>query len=222
MAESNSHSQQLKIAIIADSRGVGLQAVLDRLNEAKHKISVFVHKGRGIVAAVKETSKTLIWMAPDHIFVLAGICDITQINRITRIVSLRDDNLEQLLDRFTGQMDIIRHHLSIFLTERKYKLSFCHVIGMDLAIHNHLHQEHPRQALLNEMVAEVNQAITSFNEENGVITPWTAKEVHRNKKGGKKTTRYQKLAPDGLHLSDDLREKWAMVLLNTIHRTTYD
>lgn len=80
---------------------------------------------------------------------------------------------------------------------------------MDLAVYNHLSGEHPQQPLLNDMVTEINHSITAFNEENEVITPWTAKEVHRNKKGGKKTTRYQKLAPDGLHLTNEILEKWA-------------
>lgn len=214
--------KQLVIVIIADSRGAGLQAEIDSLNKGKHKISVFVHKGKGIVEAVKLTSKTLVWMAPDHVIVLAGICDVTQIDRTTRVVSLREMNKDLLIDRFKGQMDIIRHHLSIFLTEKKHKLTFCHVIGMDLALYNHQPGEHPHQTLLDEMITDVNHSITAFNEENEVITPWTAKEVHRNKKGGKKSARYQKLAPDGLHLTDEMREKWAALLINVIDRTVYD
>lgn len=69
-----------QIVIITDSRGLGLQSELDRINKIEGtnlNIQVFVWQGRGITGAVKETWKQLIWMAPSLIIVSAGICDIT-------------------------------------------------------------------------------------------------------------------------------------------------
>lgn len=110
------------VVIIADSRGYGLQQDLDELDRREHKslnIQVFVWKGRGIVEATKQTSKQLIWMAPSLILIFAGICDVTELDKETWTVKMADENSEETVSRFEGQMDIIRHHLRIFLTEKE-------------------------------------------------------------------------------------------------------
>lgn len=68
----------------------------------------------------------------------------------------------------------------------------------------------------------MNHAIIAFNKANNVLTPWTNKEIHHNKKGGRKVTRYYKLGDDGLHLSDEIREKWASTLYNAICKNLND
>lgn len=220
MSQVGSVATQVKrIAIVTDSRGVGLQEELDSINEHAFDIKVFVKKGNGIAQAVRETSKSLIWMAPDLVLVLAGICDITQLNRAEWTVSLPEESVARIVDCFQGSMDATRHHLSIFLTERPHSVIFSQIVGMDMAKFNRMDEKHPQQALLDEMVTHVNHAIAEFNKENNMLTPWLGQDVHHNKKGGRKTTRYYKLAPDGLHLTDQLREKWAATLYSVIVKT---
>lgn len=219
MAVSNPLTTVNRIAIVTDSRGQGLQEELNRVNLKGYTIKVFVKKGCGIAQAVRETSKSLVWMAPDIIIVLAGICDVTQLNRSQWTVSLQDEDINCTIDGIVGCMDATRHHLSIVLTEKPHRIIFGHIVGMDIAKFNRSEQKHPQQDTLDEMITQVNHHITAFNKENAMLTPWTSQDIHRNKKGGRKTTRYYKLAEDGLHLSNEIREKWAAIIYNVIVKT---
>lgn len=205
------------VVIITDSRGQGLQEEMDaieRREETDHKIQLFVWKGRGITGAIRESSIQLVWIAPSLIIVYAGICDVTSLNRSTWKISMADLTPDEAISRYEGQMDYIRHHLSIVLTEKPHKIFFCEIVGADLAKFNKSDPPHPSQAQMEEVVLGINSKITAFNESNGMPTPWTAREVHHNKKSKSKVSRYQKLAQDGLHLSEELREK----LANTLYK----
>lgn len=76
-------------------------------------MKILVWKGRGITAAVKDSGQTINWLAPDIIMVVAGICDLTTLDRETRQVSLSFSDEHAMLDEFTGKMDIIQHHLKV-------------------------------------------------------------------------------------------------------------
>lgn len=217
MAQSNVGPSQSgeTVVIITDSRGFGFQAELDKIGRREGSnvnIQVFTWRGRGITGSVKETSKQLIWMAPSLIIVSAGICDITHRDRNSRQISIADENIDQAVQRYEGQMDIIRHHLSVFLTEKPYKLVFCELIRADITKYNNQDYVHPHQEQLDETVLRINTRIAAFNKENSVPTPWIAKTVHHNKKSGPKVVRYQKLSEDGLHYSEGLRERIVEIL----------
>lgn len=153
---------------------------------------------------------------------LAGICDITRKNRESKLVSLQDDSVEDMVLKFEASMDTARSHLRVNLMERAHKLVFCHVTGMEIARYNNQATRHPEQERLDEMIPAINQAITAFNVSNDVLTPWLARDVlmNRSKHKGKKTCRYYRLNTDGLHLTDELQEKWAEILMRAIKNLT--
>lgn len=210
------------VAIITDSRGFGLQDDLDCISKKENldlNVQVFVWKGRGIVEATKQTTKQLIWMAPELVLIFAGICDVTQLDRVRWEISMADHNSEETADRFDGQMDIIRHYLSLNLTEKKWNLAFCELIGADMAKFNKMEVQHPQQEQMEKTIIEINSKIVAFNTSNNMPTPWTAKEVHHNKKSRSKVSRYNKLDTDGLHLSEGLRWKVATTLFKYITKS---
>lgn len=136
------------VAIITASRGYGLQDDLDYICKWEKRnvnIQVFVWKGKGIVEATKQTTQQLIWLAPRLVIIFAGICDVTQLDRDRWEISMTDMNVEETVDRYDGQMDIIRHYLSLNLTERPWSLAFCELIGADISKFNRLNQVHPQQ-----------------------------------------------------------------------------
>lgn len=220
MELQSSKYNKVQVAIIADSRGMGLQHKMDICNDGNYDITVIVKRGRGITNAVMESSKKLISIAPDLIIITAGICDVTHKNRYTKRVSLQDDNIENMVKQMETNMDTVKQHLMMNLTKRPYKLVFCHITGMDMARYNKEPVEHIQQQRLNDIIIAINLTITTFNTHNDVLTPWLAKDVHMNKskKKGTKTYRYHKLASDGLHLTDTLRQKWAEILLTAIKK----
>lgn len=221
-AAANDLSTRGPVVLITDSRGHGLQLEIDSIIKREGldmNVQVFVWRGKGIAGAVKATSKQLIWIAPSLIIVSAGICDITQLDRISRQISMADENVEETVTRYDGLMDIVRHHLTVFLTERPFKVVFCEVIGADIAKYNNQETEHPQQQQLNDTILRINARIAAFNKENSVPTPWTAKIVHHNKKSGSKVARYQKLCDDGLHYGEELKAKIANILCNYVVKT---
>lgn len=72
------NGQGYSVVIISDSRGAGLQNEINLLNEKGYQVKVLVYKGRGMAQAVREATNKLIWMKPNHVLILAGICDITR------------------------------------------------------------------------------------------------------------------------------------------------
>lgn len=227
MAEAgacNSSENIGSVALITDSRGFGLQNELDHIEGIEKlglKIQVFVWKGHGITEAIRKTSKQLVWLAPSLVMVLAGICDITSLNRTTRKISMADPAPEEAISRYDGQMDSIRHHLTIMLTEKPFKLVFCEMIGADMAKYNHDDHIHPQQEQLEEVVLGINTKIVAFNMSNGMPTPWTSRTVHHQKKSKVKVSRYQNLAPDGLHLGEELKRKLASTIYKYVTKYVY-
>lgn len=169
-------------------------------------------EGGGIIEATKQTSKQLIWMAPRLVLIFAGICDVTELDRATWQISMADRGSEETVNRYEGQMYIIRHHLKVFLTKKEWDLAFCELIGAEMSKHNKLEQPHPQQQQMDEKILGINAKIAEFNSSNNMPTPWTAKEIHNNKKSKCKVSRYRKMGDDGLHFGGDLRLRIAKIL----------
>lgn len=83
---------------------------------------------------------------------------------------------------------------------------------MDMSIFNKVSVPSSHQELLDRTVLAINSSIAELNKNNGVSTPWTANEVHHNRKNGRKITRYQRLAEDGLHITEELKDKWTVAI----------
>lgn len=126
-----------------------LQEEINLILQGSYNVIVSVLKGRGPVEAVKSLEKKLVWWNPDQIYVMAGICEVTQINSQTREISLRNDNPDILVERYKECMDIISHYLRILLEPNKHQLIFAEIVGLDLACHNHLQFTHPQHQTLN-------------------------------------------------------------------------
>lgn len=207
-----------KVLVIADSRGAGLQSRFNQYTDKPYSVQVLTWKGRGIAAAVKDSDQTLNWLVPDIVLILAGICNITSLDHRTRQVSLSFTDEDKMLDEYTGKMDAIQHHFKVGKTPR---LMFAQLVGMDLATYNNAPAPNPQQDLLDRTILSVNSSIASFNKNNGMNTPWTASEIHHHRKNGRKITQYQRLAEDGLHLTEELRDKWVFAIDKAIVKSIH-
>lgn len=98
------------------------------------------------------------------------------------------------------------------------KVIFGQLIGMDMSIFNCQEVPERHQEILGSAVVRINARIAQANLSNQVSTPWTATDIHHNRKNGRKITRYNRLAPDGLHLTDDLRDKWVTAIDRVVAR----
>lgn len=185
--------KQMLAVIIADSRGGGLQDEIHKIIPRHMVVKVLVYPGRGIIQAVKESEKILNWWQPKQIYIMTGICEITVRDREAKTLSLRDPQVDTAVASYVQSMDTVTHFLRILLDGNQYQLIFSEIVGMDMATYNGTQYPHEQQATLNSIIHGVNAEITAWNNTRNVITPWLAKEIHRNKKNGQKITRYHKL-----------------------------
>lgn len=216
MASAKGHNsdnrKQMKVAIITDSRGAGLESRFDQMKGKAYQVKVIVRKGKGITDAVKESTRDLDWIGPDIIIVLAGICDITTLDRHTRTVSITIPDENKMVKDFKYTMVIVQQHIKVMSVGVIPKLSFGQLISMDLAMFNHRDVPDKNQESLDTGVLLINADVAAFNSANGASTPWLASEIHHNRKNGRKITRHHQLAEDGIHLIDDLRDKLTAAL----------
>lgn len=201
-----------KIVVITDSRGAGIQSMFDQLKDKNYSIQILVWKGKGVAEAVRESRKRLNWIAPDIVIIMAGICDLTLLDRTTRKVTIASPDEEKLVSDYEYTMDMVQHHLKVMAVGKEPKVVFGQLIGMDISVYNSQHVPNQHQETLDNAVVRINTLIAQFNMNNCASTPWTATDVHHNRKNGRKITRYNRLAPDGLHLTDALREKWVTAI----------
>lgn len=206
------------IVIIADSRGAGLMEEIGKLPTDGLNVKVLVYPGRGIIQAVKESEKLLIWWRPRQIYIMSGICDITMKNKPTKKVMLRESDVDKSTQSIIDSIDTVSHFIRILMDGYLYRLIFTEIIGMNLATYNNTEYPNPQQKELNMAIEKINAEIVEANSRNNVIAPWIAREVHRNKKDGRKTHRYQKLAEDGLHITGEMRQTWARDYIRAMGR----
>lgn len=210
-------SAGIQVVVIADSRGADLQTEFNMMNTQPFDIKVLYFKGKGILDAVKLATPKLIWWAPKIVVILNGLCDLTFKNKETKIVNLRHPTKETAAAHHFDSMDHARHYLYIQLIEAPCHLVFSHIVGMDLMKYNKENTRNVQQYVLDESITEINIAVNRYNEMHGAVSPWLARDIHRNIKG-KKITKYHKLSDDGVHLTEDLKRKWAMEILSALRK----
>lgn len=141
-------------------------------------------------------------------------------NIMTKLVFLRDENVENCVTNFKGKMESASNLLvSINTNLRNSMIIITPVTGMDLEKYNKMKSNFisRQQELLDQSVTRVNTEIARYNRLNGVPTPWCSRLVlHRSRRSYH--TRYNKLSDDGCHLTDEVILYWANMIVDTINK----
>ena len=215
--------------ILTDSRGLGLDDEMRKLGVENFR--VFTRKGSGIELAVTMFLSDIVRERPDLVIITNGLCDLTYRNRITKITGLVCQSVDEATTMYQSKMQSA--YSLIQSVSGTTSVVFAPVTGVDLTDYNnttgrHLegdalqryHAEkhiHPLQPLLNETIIAVNRLIATFNEQNNMLTPWTANIVHKYY-NHKYHHCYHNLA-DGCHLTTTARCYWAKHLHKCILKT---
>lgn len=205
-----------KILFIADSRGRGLENHLaDHLTDS---FAVLPHGGATLTDSVKKSTEYLCNDDWTQAYLLAGLCSITYKDKISKIVSLRNVNPSTAVSSYrleiTECFDIIKASTKTVCP----KIILAPITGMELGTYNkrtaNVH-DIAQQPILNETVQKINQLICEVNSSNQVVTPWTARAVHKRSRR-MLVHNYTLLSNDGCHLSDELRSYWASALSEAV------
>ena len=116
------------VLIIADSRGRGLQAILNLLSSI-HDITVLFHPGAGSELAVLKSLSHIKVTKPDLVIMLTGICDLTWRNRSSKHIGLRHNsqvaNVNHVLQAIRAAHDLLK-------AQDVLRVSFATITGSDL------------------------------------------------------------------------------------------
>lgn len=151
---------------------------------------------------------------PDQIYLMAGINNITQLNRETRKVSLMSVEKEKIVQHFEDEMNF-SYTLLRKITKQKTKIIFAPVTGMDLEKYNKADTGtmEESQKILNDTIIDINNSIITWNSNHSCKTPWTHGIIHRYFRK-KYHFAYDRLDEDGCHLTDQVREYWKKKIAN--------
>lgn len=215
--------------IIADSRGRGIQDIMDTLSP-NPQAKVLVHPGSGCELAVLKSIITIRDMAPELIVVFCGICDLTWRNKSTKKVNLR---YRDATDNVTHVMEAVRSSYDLLRAEGSFRIAYATVTGLDITDYNNARRRHmtddqyreycettkvahPDQLVLNQAILTINKNIVVFNKRNRTKTVWTAGLVHSYIK--KTYHNYYRRLFDGCHPDEKTKNAWAAQLNKSITR----
>lgn len=220
MASSNNFPQE-RILILADSRGIGLKQELSR--SMVPNFWLIIRKGSPTREIVTRAALEIKAYEPSQIYILTGICSITHLNRSYHTVSPRFPCPEEAARSYENDMQQVVLQINHLLHRRKPLIIFAPVVGLDMAKYNRrtdiTDYLTPQQQIINNSVKSINAVIIQRNSALDIATPWLQRTIHRNK-NGKTTNGYYRLAPDGCHLSQNLREIWARELTTAVKKNT--
>lgn len=217
-----------RVLIIADSRGRGIETVINNLND-NYNVSVVVHPGAGLELAVLRSIPTIRHLQPALVLMLAGICDLTWKNKNTKVINLRHTSVS---DNVTQVMDAIKSSFDLLKANGDYIISFSTITGADLRDCNYKPRAkmndsdytqycaarvpHPAQTTLNQSILTINKLLVKFNKRNGTKTAWVAGLVHAY--ANKSYHHHYRRLRDGCHPSNKTMHAWAAQIVKSICR----
>lgn len=158
-----------------------------------------------------------------QMYCLAGICNLTVKDRISRVVTIRNRDIDQLVNDYSHNLhEAYAEILRQCPQADNLRCIFCPVTGLNFSTYNK-RSHHPddtlNQEILNEAVSKINTKIVKFNTAHKNFTPWISRAVHRRHRKNF-TNNYDKLASDGCHLSPSVRLHWAESLHEAVIRNS--
>ena len=219
----------MSVLIIADSRGDGLQLLLNEC-KTQEKYRVLTYRGTGLEMAAIRAIPFIKAIKPDLVIIFAGICDLTHRSKATKVTSLRHTsiitNVAHVLDAAKTASDLL-HALGNHL------ISFATLTGLYLEDYNNPSRKHmspdqygsyctedkcvnPGQLVINESVKEINRKLTALNKANATPTVWTGGVVHSYFKNTHH--HYYSRLSDGCHASNNTKDKWVAQIIKSTKR----
>ena len=210
---------------------MGLQTLINERISKPTLIRVLTIRGARFELAAIRALPVVAKLKPARIILLAGVCDLTFRDRRTKITELRHStvkaNVDQVLSAAKAAWDVLTAvgtHVVVFATVTGIELNDYNDPQrkfMDAATYkkyNLTKAHHPRQALLNSSILEINRQLVQLNKANSVPTVWLAGIVHSRFK--KAIHHYYIRLFDGCHPDNRTKAAWAELLVKYIRKAT--
>ena len=214
--------------ILASSRGRGLSEEIWARHPYPERVKI-MPKGGAKLHDLQFTAYDILYDHPDptncHIYFFAGLCDITHKDTEKNYEEVfYIENPEQTFDRISKTIDTISQHILFFAA----KPIFCPIITMSLhnwnthRLSKHKtsflmhHTQYPEmQHHLNQAIEQINKYINTVNTSNDIVTPFLTDTIMTKSAHSHPRIHYSRFT-DGVHASQDLKERWAKCLCRSI------
>lgn len=212
------------VRVYADSRGAWLAHEIRKFNTSEINYSVQYRKGATLTEVWAMIEIDLLSSKIDFIFILAGVCNITDCHygRFGRRYVLPPFDMDLRFISIEKNMLDIVHNFR--LIGGSCKLCFLQEAGIDLIRYNRYNHPVPASILITQASLEKNlrrlQTFTkALNDQLGVPTVWSLIITHAQKKGSW-IPAYDRMF-DGLHLSQKQIVEMAKALNNYVCKAIY-
>lgn len=202
------------ILIIMDSRGRDIDYYIDKA--FVHLDAVLIWRGGlSLFETYNFAHETILYYEPKLIYVLTGICDLTELRSYDpRLVLLRYVTPQAAVYSYMAKLDLVHSQIYSLMNGRGVcpMIIFPTQTGMDMGRYSNYPDDlvHPHQRILNQALVTINRNVDRQNNSMNISTPFLASPVHTRCRGRVRHI-YGKLS-DGCHLTPVLRETWASKL----------
>ena len=197
-----------------DSRGFYLNELIKEQFGQTDRIEILHYNSAGLGNLTKNAYYYAETRPHDVLFIAGGICNITRKDQVSKKIFFDWDNPVELASHI---IEIIEEEEDTFIKHAPAtKMAYCNLLGADLS--KVLRRDADfEQSVLNEAIYMINEDIFQKNIVKNLFAPDLASPVHRQIKGEYKTF-LDHLAADGIHLSSDLKKKWAKKMYKTVSK----
>lgn len=192
---------------ITDSRGRNLDAWVE--NE---EILISAHSGAKLMDTALEALHIIPRFNPDVIVLIAGINDITVMNRQTRRVRLISNSRSTIINHLITQIN--RAKSLILATHPNVLVAVGGIIGIEMNTYNRRNGTSYFQPIIEDVINAINCYIRQMNLDSNLPHPRLTSKVHTWRRGVRRSI-YNRLY-DGLHPGAVVLEAWARQL-NIFH-----
>lgn len=149
------------ILVVCDSRGRTLEPEI--LATFVHlDVKVIWQPGLSLLATFQFAKEHILNLKPKIVFILTGVCDITQVySHDPRLVLLRNTTIQETVYSYMQKVDFV--HSQIFSLKRKLghgpMIVFPTQTGVDMGRYSHYPDDriHPQQRVLDDSISIINR-----------------------------------------------------------------
>lgn len=163
--------QRKLLLVFTDSRGKNLDVYIDHCD-----ILVKAFKGATLAQIITYAEPIIHRLKPTCVLFIGGTCDLTILNRTTRMISLKYSTFDELLSHMLEVLKEARE-----LTNAKFpamKITFGGLCGIELYRYNGLPTTSHLQPIIDDTIHLLNYFIKTDNVACGIVHPTLTSIVH--------------------------------------------
>ena len=207
---------KFEILLVGDSRITDMERRLKnhvvRHNMKDINISVRAHPGKTISGILDETIKEFKNKKFDLLYFSGGTNDLSTkigwriIEPIFHDETTLKSHILELMEGAKGKLSVIA-----------LKVILCDLVGFSYKDYNITGKEYPdQQRIINNSMIAINSAIDVLNSAENLIGVKWGFHVHKLRHG-RRGHRYSNTMADGLHFTDDTKDKFARYIAETFY-----